>query len=153
MVVIIFSALSVAAIVSGALISAFSAREPTWSTAWVSAYLVLVVGIIQLGLITAWHKLGQPETAAVLVAMLAYNLGNAGVITGTLYKTRSRSYRGLVKLGGLFIAMAIALLLFAVRDSHFSWILIEFVGLLVIILISAPIGLVLSSRNHKKIRG
>lgn len=150
MVTIISSALSILAIVAGGLLSAFSARRPTRPIAWASAYLVLVVGIIQLGLITLWHRLGQPETTAVAVALIAYNLGNGTVIAGTMLKKRLRYYRVPVNSGGLFIGLAMIILLFAVRKSSASWALTEFIVLAVIILVSMPIGLLLSVKRHKE---
>lgn len=149
MVTAIFLPLSVLAIVAGGLISAFSARHPSRPAAWASAYLVLVVGIIQLGLIAAWQRLGQPEVAVVLVGLLAYNLGNSGVIIGTLLKMRLTYYRVLVNSGGSLIALAMVLLLMAVRKSLFSWMLVAFIILALVILVSMPIGLILSGKRHK----
>lgn len=150
MTVIIFSTLSVLAIVAGGLISAFSARKPTRATAWASAYLVLVVGIIQLGLISVWYRLTQPEATEVFVALLVYNLGNASVIAGTILKKRVEYYRILVNVGGALIGLAMVLLLVAVRGSQASWVLAEFIGLAAAILISMPIGLMLSAKKHKE---
>ena len=152
MVTVVFLPLCILAILIGGLISAFSARKPTRSTAWVSAYLVLVVGVIQLGLVTTWQRIGRPDAAAVSSALLIYNLGNIGVIIGTFYKLKLKYYRALVNIGGLFIAIAMALLLIAARNSRFSMALIEFIVLALIILISMPIGLMLSSRRHKTLK-
>lgn len=151
MITTVFSVLSILAIVLGGLISAFSARKPTRFTSWVSAYLVLVVGVIQLGLVTMWHQLGQPENAIALAAFLFYNLGNLGVITGTMSKKTLSYYPVLVNLGGILIALAMALLLLAIRSLSFSGALVVFVVLAVIILVSMPIGLVLSSKRHKEV--
>jgi len=148
MIATIFLIFSVLAIMGGGLISVFTARKPTRQTAWVSAYLVLVVGIIQLGLVSAWHKLGQPETGMMLAALIVYNFGNASIIAGTLLKKQLSYYLALVNLGGALIALAMALLLTAVRNSSVSWTLAGFIVLVVIILISMPIGLVLSSRRR-----
>lgn len=146
--VIIFSVLSVLSAVAGGMISAFTARKPTRQTAWTSAYLVLVVGIVQLGLVTAWHELGQPEGVTVLSALIVYNLGNASVIAGTLLKKRLSYYPVLVNLGGLLIALAMVLLLAAVRNSQASWTLAGFIALAALILVSMPVGLQLSSRRQ-----
>lgn len=152
MIATVFSVLSILAIVAGGVISAFSARRPGWATAWVSAYLVLVVGIVQFGVVAAWHRLGEPSDALVLWALIAYNLGNAGVIAGTLQKKRLPYYRVLVNGGGLCIALAMALLLTAVRNAQASWTLAAFVALTVVILVSMPVGLWLSNRRHKAVR-
>jgi hypothetical protein len=144
----IFSVLSILAIVAGGLISAFSARNPTRLTSWMSAYLVLVAGLVQFGLITIWAGLGSPSGGIMLMALLAYNLGNIGVLAGTMEKARAAYYVRLVDLGGILLALALILMLWAVRQSGFSWTMAEFVALVLIILISMPIGLVLSHRRR-----
>lgn len=143
----IFSALSILAIIAGGLISAFSAQRPTRFTSWVSAYLVLVVGVIQLSLVSLWHSLGQPEVAAVWLALLTFNLGNFSVIVGTLRKKKAGRHHGLVNLGGLLIALAMLLLLAAVRNAKMSWASAGFIILTVVILVSMPIGLMLSRKR------
>lgn len=147
-----FSALSVLAIVAGGVLSAFSARRPTRQTAWASAYLVLIVGIIQLGLVAIWRGLGHPGAVATACALLIYNLGSGGVIVGTLLKARLRHYRALVNLGGGLIAAAMVLLLLAVAKSRASLPLAEFIALVIVILVSMPVGLVLSGRRHKLVK-
>lgn len=147
---IIFAALSAFVIVIGGLISAFTARRPTRIASWASAYLVLAVGIIQLGIVSAWHGLGQPEVTAAWSALLIYNLGNLSVIVGTLLKKRARRSPQLVNLGGLLIALAMLLLLTTVRNAKLSWTLIGFLALVVVILVSMPIGLILSNKRLKE---
>jgi hypothetical protein len=149
---IIFATLSVLAIIAGGLISAFSARRPTQFTAWVSAYLVLVVGIMQLGIVSLWHALGRPQVAVAWLALLIYNLGNLCVIIGTLLKKRAGRYPRPVDLGGLFLALAMLLLLMSVRHAKLSWALGGFAALVIIILVSMPIGLVLSNKRSRSKR-
>lgn len=148
MITLVPSALSLAAIIAGGVISAFTARHPTRPTSWVSAYLVLVVGVIQLGLVVAWQQLGHLETALAACAFISYNLGNIGVIVGTLLKQRARYYCVLVDIGGALLALAMILLLLAIRGLSTSPPLIGFISLVVIILVSMPIGLMLSHRRR-----
>jgi|GEM_PF-1110129 len=149
MVAVVFSSISALAIVIGGLLSAFTARRPTRVTAWASAYLVLVAGSMQLGLVAAWQQLGRPEATLVLLALLAFNLGNIAVMIGTVRKRQLQYYRLLVDGGGVCIALAMALLLTAIRTVPVSGLLIAFIGLVVIILVSMPIGLMLSARRHR----
>lgn len=137
----IFFTLSLLAITAGGVISAFTARKPSRLTSWVSAYLVLVVGIIQFGLVSLWNQLGQPGGTITLLAFIAYNLGNLAVVIGTILKRRA----ALVNLGGMLIALAMVLFLTIPWGTKLSWALIGWIALAVVILVSMPIGLVLSS--------
>lgn len=148
MVAAIFLTLSVLAIVAGGLLSAFSARQPTRRASWASAYLVLVVGVIQYGIVVAWQHLHHPQTTLMILALCAYNLGSALVVTGTVLKARLPFYRMLVNSGGTAIGLSMALLLIAVRKAPASWTLAGLVVLAAIILVSMPIGLTLSAKRH-----
>jgi hypothetical protein len=146
----VFLSLSILAITAGGLLSAFTARRTTRATAWASAYLVLVVGVIQLGLLSTWQDLGEPRAGLVLGALCVYNLANIGVMTGTLLDIRQTYRRFLVNSGGVWIAVAMVLLAVAVSGSPASLSLAAFIALLAIIFISMPTGLVLSSRRRHK---
>lgn len=144
----IFSALGILAIVGGGLLAAFSARRPTHLKAWLSAYLVLVAGITQFGLAIGWQRLGQPAVVPAVLAFCFFNLGNLGVITGTvLARLRRSGY--LVNTGGGLLAIAMILLAWSVSSRHASWTLVWFLALVIIILVSMPIGLILSARRHR----
>lgn len=145
----IFTVLSLAAITAGGLLMAFSARKPTWLTSWMSAYLVLVVGVIQLGLVAGWRGLGEPDAVLALTAFILYNLGNLSVILGTAFKTRTKHYFAVVSIGGALLAASMILLLISVRHARGSWGLAGFIALVVVILISMPTGVVLSARGSK----
>lgn len=118
---------------------------------WMSAYLVIVVGIIQFGLAVGWQRLGAHGPLIAALAFAAYNLGNTGVILGRTYTGRSRYSYGLVRLGGLLLATAMILLLVTVRPVALSWTSVWFCTLIVIILVSMPVGVVLSRRRHSKL--
>ena len=144
----IFFTLSLLAITAGGVISAFTARKPSRLTSWVSAYLVLVVGIIQFGLVSLWNQLGQPGDTITLLAFIAYNLGNLAVVIGTILKRKA----ALVNLGGMLIALAMVLFLTIPWGTKLSWALIGWIALAVVILVSMPIGLVLSSLRRSTLQ-
>jgi hypothetical protein len=144
----VFLTLSALAIVTGGLLSAFSARRPTRQTSWASAYLVLVVGVIQFGIVVAWQHLGHPDAALAAVALTMYNLGNMLVIVGTILKARLPLYRMLVNGVGTVIGVAMALLLITVRNVAASWTLAGFIILTSVILVSMPVGLTLSAKRR-----
>lgn len=146
----IFSAASVLAIAAGGLLAAFSARKPDKLKIWMSAYLVLIVGLVQLGLVTAWQATGATDFRLALAAFVMYNLGNGCVLLGTMYKTGFRNYSLVVNFGGLALAAAMVLLLVSVRDLQASWTLAGFIALVLVILVSMPIGLVMSARRKPK---
>lgn len=81
-----FLTVGVAAIALGGLFSAATARFASYHSAWFVAYLVLVVGIAQVGLgLGQWRLASKPLGVAVLfVELLIFNVGNAGVMWGSL---------------------------------------------------------------------
>lgn len=115
---------------------------------WLAAYLVLVCGVPQYvgGRVTAARQLGR----AGWVLLAGWNLGNAAVVAGTLL---SAPY--VVDLGGAILLVPLLLLLWAaLRHSDPEgaapgtvtgfggragrWLLI---ALLVVLIVSVPIGL------------
>ncbi len=84
-----FLTVGVAAIILGGLFSAATARFASYHSAWFVAYLVLVVGIAQVGLgLGQWRFASKPLGVGVLFAELViFNVGNAGVILGSLTST------------------------------------------------------------------
>lgn len=144
----LFGTLGITAVVAGGLLAAFSARRPTRLKAWVSAYLVLVVGIIQFGLAVGWQRLGGHDAQAALVAFGLYNAGNAAVVAGT---SLCRRLPVLVKAGGGALGLAMALLAWTARGVAPSWTLAWFLALVLVVVASAPAGLVLSARRSQPV--
>jgi len=144
-----FSALAIIAIITGGMLSAFSARTPSRFIMWATAYLVLVVGIVQLGLVFGWQLLELPHTLIGVSAFILFNLGNSAVLWGRWLKGRKESARIIVYIGGVLLAISMMLLGGAALSAHPSWALFPFLTLVVIVLVSMPIGLVLSTRPHK----
>jgi asparagine N-glycosylation enzyme membrane subunit Stt3 len=145
----IFGAVSVAAVVAGGLLAAFSARRPSRLASWASAYLVLVVGAVQFGLVVGWKSLGSPDAELALAALSLYNLGNIGVLLGTVLKFRLTHYPVMVNFGGGLLALAMVLLVWVVRNAGTSWTFAWLLALVLAILIGMPTGLIMSARRKK----
>lgn len=134
-------------IIAGGLLSALTASAPNRDTAWLTAYLVLAVGVAQIGL-----GLGQAALSGIrlnpsmLIGQLTcWNLGSLAVIAGTI-----AGPLWLVDVGGA--AMVIALALFARSTWHPSSrgsrsLLYGYRILVLFMLISVPTGLVLARIN------
>lgn len=140
-----FLGLGGVAILVGGLISAGTASVAGYSSAWAVAYLVLVVGVAQIafGVGQAWLSDHRPSPRLRGAQFLAYNVGNVGVLLGTL-----SGNVWMVDVGGLLLVAALALFLRGVRSTtaRGGWALVAYRGLLLIILISVPVGLVLVRR-------
>lgn len=130
-----------AAIVAGGLVAAITATDPLEHGAWVAAYLVLVVGVAQiaLGLGQAWLTVVPPGREAVAAELAIYNLGNAGVIGGTL-----AGLTWLVDAGGILLVAALVMYLAATRRARDGWVTLTYRGLIAIVLVSIPVGLILA---------
>lgn len=145
-----FLLLGAAGIIAGGLCAAVSASAPSRLAAWAAAYLVLVVGVAQVALGLGQAHLAQrlPTRRVVLTEFVAFNLGNAAVLAGT-----ALAMPMLVNLGGLLLAVSLvvfALRMRGVRDSAawhsrpHRWLVLAYQAVLVVVLVSIPIGLVLA---------
>lgn len=132
---------SLVAILAGGLMAGATAHVPARHIMWMSAYLVLVVGVVQgvLGLVQALLPEQLPPKAWHISEWAIFNAGNAGVIAGTLLDSSL-----VVTIGtGLFVA-ALVLFLIGVQNTRGGWPLLVYRAILVIVCISAIIGLALS---------
>ena len=136
-----FLLVSALAIVSAGALAAAMAHAPTQKVLWAVAYLVLVVGVSQ-----AVFGVGQAllATRATSVSMrvaewILFNLGNVGVIAGTLCSSQL-----LVWLGTLLFAASLITFLWATRGVRGGWAILAYRMLLVLIGGSAVVGLVLT---------
>lgn len=139
-----FAILGGLAIVAGGGVAAASAHAPSQPLVWMVAYLVLVVGVAQMvfGTGQAWLAEVAPARATIWTQWWVLNLGNAGVIGGTLWRRP-----GLVTLGTLLFVAAIGWFLVATGHSrHRRWGLAYRV-LLGLLLASACIGVALSFKH------
>lgn len=137
-----FVALGAAAVIAGGMVAAGVAHRPVELMVWMSAYLVLIVGVAQVvfGAGQAWLTTRQPGRAWVAVEWIIFNLGNAGVIVGTL----SGGF-GLVLAGTALFAVGVALFLAGTRGGARSGWLTAYRVLLGLIFLSSLVGLGLSA--------
>jgi len=142
-----FIALGTISIIAGGLLAAVTAISPTRHATWAAAYLVLVVGVAQLGIGTGQALLAPkiPSSRLITAELLTWDIGNAGVIAGTLMDRVA-----LVDLGGVLLAISLVLFLLGARGhtGERRWLLRLYRLLITIVLVSIPIGLVISRSAH-----
>lgn len=137
-----FGILAALAIIFGGCVAAFSAHAPTQPLVWASAYLVLIVGVAQAALVYSLRSLANTSPAhQVAIAFSTYNLGNLGVLGGTLTNTL-----WVVNTGGALLVVSLLICIYVVRKSPRSWLLWVFYLVVTTLLISIPIGLFLATR-------
>ncbi|WP_033295844.1 hypothetical protein [Amycolatopsis jejuensis] len=138
-----FAILGAGCVIAGGLASAAIAPAPTPHGAWAVAYLVLVAGVAQVGLGIGQALLapGPPSTRLIVAQVAAWNAGNAAVLTGTLTGTTPA-----VDIGGAILAGGLTLLILGTKGTARShhWVRHGFRALIVVLLVSIPIGLVLA---------
>lgn len=136
---VLFVAVGATAITFAGLFSAATARFASYQSGWLVAYLVLVVGVAQVALgLGQWRLVSRPLKKTTIIAELAFfNLGNAGVIAGTLL---SAPY--FVAAGGASIIIALGffgwMALSSPRRGAALWLFWVILGLL---LVSVIIGI------------
>ncbi len=142
-----FMALGAISIVAGGLLAAVTAISPTRHATWAAAYLVLVVGVAQLGIAAGQALLAPriPSRRLVLAELLTWDIGNAGVIAGTVMDRVA-----LVDLGGALLAISLVLFIYGARghSGERRWLLYGYRLLITIVLVSIPVGLVISRGAH-----
>lgn len=147
LVPMLFGGTGAVAVVVGGPLAAFSAARPSEFALWASAYLVLVVGVLQVGFGAGLRYLARRPGWFAGVAFALYNLGNLAVVFGTWLKGDFHPAMALVDTGGGLLAVAMLLLLLAVRGAKRSWQLRAYYVIIAVVIISMPIGLVLGSRS------
>lgn len=139
-----FSLVGLVCIVAGGVVSAATAYGPSEHSAWAVAYLVLVAGVAQLGLGLGQALLAPstPTGRTVLAELLAWNVGNAAVLVGTL-----AGLAALVDVGAVLLLAALVVFVLGVGGGaeQWKWPLYAFRTLVLILLISMPIGVVLAA--------
>lgn len=143
-----FIALGAISIVAGGLVAAVTAISPTRHASWAAGYLVLVVGVAQVG-IGAGQALLAPNTPSrglITAELLSWVIGNAGVIAGTLMNRTT-----LVDLGGALLAISLVLFILGARGhtGRARWPLYLYRLLITVVLVSIPIGLIISRSPHQ----
>lgn len=129
------------AIIAAGFLAAATASIPQRQILWAVAYLVLIVGIAQIGLGAgqAWLAQQPPRAPMLTAQFIAFNLGNAGVIGGTFADSPF-----VVDAGGLALVVSLILFVWGTRGSARNWLKTAYWILLVILIVSIPIGLILS---------
>jgi hypothetical protein len=131
-----------ASIIAGGLVAAVTARAPSEKASWAAAYLVLVGGVATLGLALGRVFLSAERASGRSLAteLTTWLAGNALVLAGTLV-----DLTWLVDVGGALLVVALALVVLGVRHGAGPrWARGVFTALVVILLVSIPIGLVLA---------
>jgi len=130
-------------LILGGVVSAASAGSPSYTSAWAVAYLVLVGGMAQLVLGTGQAELASKRLPAGLLAAEAalLNVSTVAVLLGTILTAPALTYAG----AGLLLVTLVAFI-WAVRGAsqHLPWLLWAFRIMVVVLLVSAPIGLVIA---------
>ena len=129
-------------VIVGGLVSALTGPLGLEHGSWAAAFCVLVAGVSQFALGTIQAALASKPPSAPIVAteLVAWNAGSALVILGTV-----ATMPLIVDVGGLFLVVALAVLIITVRGrAEPLWALWAYRVLLIVILASIPIGLVLA---------
>lgn len=130
----------------GGLLAAATAYVTTEKTAWATAYIVLIGGVVQIALGAALANLAPKASESTRWLVFAlFNLGNLGVLTGQLTRTVQ-----VTDLATVVLAASLVVALFATRrgtDSassvHPGWTW-AFRVLLVFLAASMVVGVVLA---------
>jgi heme A synthase len=137
-----FAGLAGFGVVAGGFLAALVAADPARAAVWSAAYLVLVVGVVQLSLGAGQILLATeiPSLALIGAEWIVLNAGNAAVIAGTLVENPP-----LVGVGGFLFATALALFLYATRKADYRRATYVYRILVVLVLVSDVIGVGLSA--------
>ncbi len=141
-----FIVVGVAAIVGAGVLAAATASRPSEFTVWANAYLVLVVGVVQvaLGLAAGVLAVRPVRTTIVASAFALFNAGSALVITGTGLDGVVGWNVALVDVGGVALIPAMGLFLYLVRGARSGVWLHLYRFVVAVILVSMPVGLILA---------
>ncbi len=130
-------------IIVGGSVSAAAAPSPSYTSSWAVAYIVLVAGVAQLVLGIGQAQLASKKLSTWLIVseVLALNLANIAVLAGTLAVMPVVSY-----IGASLLVIALVLFVWAVRgaNTQAKWLLYAFRAVVVILAVTAPIGLVIA---------
>ncbi|MGH7911178.1 MAG: hypothetical protein ACREQM_00855 [Candidatus Dormibacteraceae bacterium] len=138
-----FVAFGAGCVVAGGLVAAAGGVSPSASVSWAAAYLVLVAGVAQvaLGLGTALLSRRSAPRAPRNVELGCWNLGNAGVLVGTLCQ-----FEVVLVAASLLLLVALALFAYWTRRPPGTpwWLPLGYRVLLAILALSVPAGVFLA---------
>lgn len=72
---IIFTLIAFVSVALAGLISAFMARRPDRFTMWLVAYLIIIPGLVQYGLVSGYELLDFPVDIYAILSLALYNIG------------------------------------------------------------------------------
>jgi MFS family permease len=143
----VFVIIGSACVVAGGLVGAVTGPTDFEHGSWLAAYLVLVGGVAQivLGVAQAWLAQQVPPARSTRREAWAWNIGVAAVVLGTLV-----SEPVLTTVGGTVLMLALVLFVVGVRRVRPSArrVGLLYRGVVGMILVSIPIGVVLSWTRH-----
>lgn len=134
-------ALGWVAIVLGGLVAAVTGPLDWAKGSWAAAYLVLVVGVAQY-VMGRMRPAGPRPDRQGWAQVAGWDLGSLLVIGGTLAATPA-----LVTVGSALLAVALALALLAdlrAPERARTWVTWGYGAMLIVLLVSIPVGTVLS---------
>ena len=138
-----FLAVGVGAVVTGGLDAAAS-RPAGWERgSWTAAFLVLVVGVGQVGLAIGQSASGRRvvSTRTIVIELGSVNVGASLVIAGTL-----SSSPVIATIGSVLFALALVVFAHQSRGrrGERGWLQRVYLTLLAVLVVSTPIGIALS---------
>ena len=125
-------------VLAGGFVAAAGGEAPSRHLSWASAYLVLVCGSAQVLLGGGQALLARrlPGPSLVAAQFAAFNLGNAGVLAGTL-----SGVTGVLYAGGAVLVVALGLFAWATREAVARHrLVIAYRAALVVLAVSVPVG-------------
>jgi hypothetical protein len=142
-----FVLVGAASVVAGGLVAAVTRPLDLELGSWLAAFLVLVGGVAQvaLGAGQAWLSDDRPARRQIVREAAAWNLGVAATIAGSL-----TALPVLTSVGGIAIAAGLVLFLHGTRVATTGprWALLSYRAVLIVVLVSTPVGLVLAWIRH-----
>lgn len=113
----LYAATGISAIIAGGVLSAFTAKYPSTVVMWTSAYLVLVVGVVQVFFGEVIERLMRNRsTRPAYVAFGLFNSGNVLVVAGTVAKYAGNEWNMMLTIAGsIFFVAALTLLGWHIR--------------------------------------
>lgn len=134
-------------VIVGGLVAALTGPTGWDRGSWVAAFLVLVAGAAQIGLAAGQARLNDAALTIrfASVECVLWNVGCATVVVGTLLSNPAAVSIGSVLLLG---ALAMSVMAFRGTSGRPGAMLGLYRGLLVVMLVSIPIGIALSWTRH-----
>lgn len=142
-----YAAMGGLAVLTGASLAAFTAKQPSTLAMWASAYLLLVVGFAQIFLAVAVAELlAKNSRRLVNWIFVIFNLGNALVILSTALKYSGHEQHVIVTIAGAAVIIAtLSTLSWQVRLSQKSYLKLATYVLVGLLISTSLIGMILAA--------